>query len=123
MRKLLLAGMLVLAGCGASPSFDEAQIGRIPPGRWDPQPFVYVMGEVNRPGRYRMIAPTTLTDVIIAAGGFTSLAYKGGIEVRRHAYDGRTVVVRIDEDAILEGKTPDVPLYPGDTVMVTGRYY
>jgi protein involved in polysaccharide export with SLBB domain len=114
---------LAAAGCGASSAAEEVRLAGLPPGRWDPQPFVYVIGEVNRPGRYQMIAPATLTDVIIAAGGFTSFAYKRGIEVRRHAYDGRTVVVRVDEDAILDGKTPDIPLYPGDTVMVTGRYF
>ena len=124
MRRVLLAIAMLLSACGASPSpAYDATLAGPPPGRWDPQPYVSVLGEVNRPGRYEMIAPTTLVQLLAAAGGFTSFARKNHVELRRHAYDGRVVRVYVAAEEITEGKAPDVPLYPGDVVLVTGRYY
>ena len=123
MRRLLLIFAMLVAACGASPTPAETTLAGLPPGRWDPQPYVFVMGEVNRPGRYVMIGPTTLVQLLAGAGGFTSLANRSNVDVRRHAYDGRKVSVRVSVGDIEEGKTPDLPLYPGDIVFVTGRYF
>lgn len=45
--------------------------------------FVYVTGEVQRPGRYPLKRNTTVDRAIILAGGFTKFASKKRIRVRR----------------------------------------
>ena len=50
----------------------------VPPGA-----FVYVTGEVQRPGRYPLARNTTVDRAVILAGGFTKFAAKKRIRVRR----------------------------------------
>ncbi len=45
--------------------------------------FVYVTGEVQRPGRYPLKRNTTIDQAIILAGGFTKFASKKRLRVRR----------------------------------------
>ncbi len=51
---------------------------RILPGK-----FVYVSGEVNKPGRYRLRHDTTVYRAVILAGGFTKFAAKKQVRVKR----------------------------------------
>ncbi|PON17637.1 hypothetical protein C2W62_12170 [Candidatus Entotheonella serta] len=47
--------------------------------------FVYVTGEVQKPGRYPLKRNTTVDQAIILAGGFTKFASRKRIRVRRKA--------------------------------------
>lgn len=55
--------------------------------------FVFVDGEVKKPGVYEMMAGESLIDVISRAGGLTSKAYLFGMEVDRVSVQSKQQVV------------------------------
>jgi polysaccharide export outer membrane protein len=75
--------------------------------------YVYVGGEVTRPGRIIWTPDLTLTKAIQSAGGFTLYARENRVTLarERHAYE---------VNATLAQKTPaqDVLLMPGDSIQV-----
>ena len=78
---------------------------------------ITVLGEVHNPGRFELLAPHNLADVIALSGGET--AYAGGVIELRHPanYSPRTEYVhhsRAMDDATLV----DTEIHPGDTVTV-----
>jgi protein involved in polysaccharide export with SLBB domain len=83
-------------------------------------PYVVVLGQVERPGRYQLVAPTTLTQ-LLAAAQLTPLAWESTIT--RTAWDGRKVRARVPLRSILAGEAPDVWLFPGDIVYVDERTF
>ena len=58
---------------------------------------VAVRGEVKRPAYYEVLDGESLSDVVSFAGGFTGLAYKKSISLRRNL-DNRKTVVTVVED-------------------------
>jgi protein involved in polysaccharide export with SLBB domain len=79
-----------------------------------------VLGELARPGYYRLPIDMPLSDVVMAAGGPTPAADMRRIVVRR----GSGVLLSRDaaRDAITRGLTLDeLGLAPGDEVLVGGR--
>lgn len=82
---------------------------------------VYVIGQVNRPGE--VIFPPeetmTLSKAITAAAGFTRLANKSSVNVKRKMPDGTIKVFDVDVNAIFRDKSAkDFPVYEGDTIEV-----
>jgi len=75
--------------------------------------FVYLGGEVRRPGPVQWSHDLTLTQAIAAAGGFAIYAKENGVQVSR---DAQTYTI----DANLAQSQPaeDTRLLPGDTVFV-----
>ena len=78
----------------------------------------YVGGEVKAPSRQAWVGEITLTKAIQTAGDFTDWANKKKVRITR--LDGSTVGP-INCVKILEGKTPDVPVYSGDKIYVPRR--
>ena len=80
--------------------------------------YITVLGEVQNPGRYQVIARRSLGDVLGFAGGET-LAAGDDIEVQ-HAVPGRAPVVHHvhhpQHDATME--LQNIAVEPGDAVMV-----
>jgi len=80
-----------------------------------PNSNVMVLGEVQSPGRYPMLSPHSLLDVVSMAGGETNLA---GDTIQVEAKDGHTLrtfhYVRGEEESALQNTSID----PGDTVRV-----
>ena len=80
-----------------------------------PNSNVMVLGEVQSPGRYPMLAPHSLLDVISMAGGETNLA---GDTIQVEQKDGKTVntfhYVRGEDENALQKSS----INPGDTVRV-----
>lgn len=78
---------------------------------------ISVLGEVRRPGRYRLAQRTTVLDAIALGGGFTEFADRGDVVVLRNGKNG---VRRIPVDAKRALNAGGEPLYlePGDTVYV-----
>jgi polysaccharide biosynthesis/export protein len=80
-----------------------------------PNSNVMVLGEVQSPGRYPMLAPHSLLDVVSMAGGETNLA---GDTIQVEGKDGHTLhtfhYVRGEEESALQNTSID----PGDTVRV-----
>ncbi len=75
--------------------------------------FVYVGGEVQRPGRIEWTPDLTMTKAIQAAGGFTLCAKETAVSVVR---DQNAYTL----DARLAQKSPgeDSKLLPGDSLQV-----
>jgi polysaccharide export outer membrane protein len=58
-------------------------------------PQIYVYGEVNRPGAFRLENGMTVVQAIAAAGGFNPRASKRSIELERRQPDGRNVTLDV----------------------------
>jgi polysaccharide export outer membrane protein len=83
---------------------------------------VYVMGEVNTPGRLDVklsdLESFTLLKAIAQAGGFSERASKGKVKVKRISDDGTEEEIKINVKDILNGKIKDFPLMENDVVFV-----
>lgn len=80
--------------------------------------YVSVLGEVQLPGRYQLIAPRPLADVLALAGGET-MAAGNDVEIQRASTTGSRVVEHIhlvqkERLAVLQQTT----VGPGDSVLV-----
>jgi len=78
---------------------------------------VFVQGEVTRPGAYPITGTSTITHAISLAGGFTQFANKNGIVILREA-GKKTVKIRVRYKRVIAGKDRDIPVLPGDTIVV-----
>ncbi len=68
--------------------------------------YVYVLGEVNAPGRYTLEQPTTVMQAISMAGSWTIGAHITHVVVFRRVDDWRLVATMLDLRAALLGRTP-----------------
>lgn len=74
---------------------------------------VFILGEVNKPGRYPYEPGMTVLTVVAIAGGFTYRAVKGHVRILR-TISGRPV----------EGTAPSSTyVEPGDVITVLERYF
>jgi polysaccharide export outer membrane protein len=84
-----------------------------------PARLVTVSGEVQQPGRFPMLKPQTVLDLLAQAGGITTAA-GGDIEVDHPGADG--VPVEIRHIPFANGKPPvearAALVYPGDSIFV-----
>jgi polysaccharide export outer membrane protein len=80
---------------------------------------VFVMGQVKTPGVHRLRSETTLTQIIVMAGGFTEWANQRKIVIVRKE-DGREKRIKVNYKKIMDSGNPnsDVILKAGDTVVV-----
>jgi polysaccharide export outer membrane protein len=79
----------------------------------------YVLGEVNKPGVYKLHSGEVLSQALAEAGGLGQWADAGKIRILRHK-DNETVVLTINYNVVRSGGdvTSDVPVEPRDTVSV-----
>ncbi|MEW6443398.1 MAG: polysaccharide biosynthesis/export family protein [bacterium] len=88
------------------------------------QEMVHLFGQVGTPGPFRITHRDTLMEVISKAGGFTPIANRKKVKVIRKDENGSRVIivntVRITDDGRLE---EDVPLSPGDVIIVPERFF
>jgi len=82
---------------------------------------VKVLGEVKRQGFVRWRESMMVTDAIIESGGFTDFASRNKVEIRRGAGD-QSQVLRAKVKDILDGKSDDMPLLPGDIIRVPSGF-
>lgn len=73
----------------------------------------FILGEVERPGRYPAVDSMSLTKAIATAGGYTYRANTKFIYLRR---DGQKAEVKLPVDE-------DVHVQPGDVIRVGERYF
>lgn len=81
--------------------------------------FFYVGGEVRQPSRQIFIGRITVTQAIQSAGDFTDFADQREVRVIRAT--GKVDV--IDCKAALDDPTRDLPVYPGDNIVVGRRLF
>jgi len=86
----------------------------------DPASHVfYVIGEVNKPGVYKMHSGEVLSQALAEAGGFGEFADPSKIRILRHK-ESETVVLTVNYNKVRSGGdvTADIPVEAGDTVSV-----
>ncbi len=80
--------------------------------------FVYMGGEIARPGPYQVAPDFTLLRAIDAAGGLGELAIPQRVELTRMLPGNRQAVIKLDLQAISEHTQPDIFLKPSDRVTI-----
>ena len=86
--------------------------------------YVYVLGEVARPGKFQLKSHTTVLQAIALAGGFNIYAAKNKLQVIRHVSSGdgatRELRIPVRYDDLVSGSGPvgNFILKSGDTVVV-----
>ena len=86
----------------------------------DPASHVfYVIGEVTKPGAFKLHSGETLSQALAEAGGFGEFADPSKIRILRHK-ETETVVLTVNYNVVRSGGdlSADVPVEPGDTVSV-----
>ncbi len=83
---------------------------------------ISVVGAVERPGTFTMTPGMTVVQAVSMASGFTPMADRNAVVVTRRV-DGHVQRYRVRVEDITEGRAPDFPLRPGDTVYVPERLF
>lgn len=87
---------------------------------------VFVMGFVNRPGEYELTKdrPTTVLEAITMAGGFKDGASQNGTKVIRMT-DGQevSIPIRVTDITGKGDKAKDIPVKPGDIIVVPESFF
>lgn len=78
---------------------------------------VYVNGEVTRPGAFALLPNMTALQALTSAGGFTQFARVKGIYILRNE-NGKQAKRPFNYKDVVNGKTDDITLQPGDTIVV-----
>ncbi len=87
--------------------------------------FFYIIGQVKSPGSFPYLEKQiTLVEAISKAGGFTELAAKNKTRIIR-IEDDVEQIIEVKVDAITESgqKTQDIPIKPGDVIVVPERFF
>ncbi len=82
---------------------------------------IFVLGEVNRPGKYPLKSKTTLLQGITIAGGFTPIAARNKLVVFRFGENGdgdHRIKASYDDIVLRDGSQQNIELKPGDTLVV-----
>ena len=78
---------------------------------------VYVNGEVTRPGAFPLLPNMTALQALTSAGGFTQFARVRNIYILRNE-SGKQVKHPFNYRDVVNGKSEDIALQPGDTIVV-----
>ena len=79
-----------------------------------------VSGMVSRTGAVKFTPGITITEVIAQSGGFTPMARKNMVKVKR-MLNGVKQTYKLPVERIAEGERPNFPMLPGDEVFVPER--
>lgn len=83
---------------------------------------ISVLGQVAKPGQVGYYPNMTIVDAIASAGGFTGIAAKNSVRLRREA--GGKIETQVFPVAdISEGRSPNVLVLPGDVLVVDERVF
>lgn len=84
--------------------------------------FIYVLGEVDQPGRFTLEGPTTLMGAIALAGGWNTGANLRQVVVFRRGDDWRLMATMLDVQGALYGRRPtpadEIWLNDADVIVV-----
>jgi polysaccharide export outer membrane protein len=79
-------------------------------------PEVIIAGEVVKPGRYPLLVPRKLVDVLALAGGTTFTA-GNEVQIIHSGFEAKSVLIHFSKATNPKAVT-DAIVYPGDTVQV-----
>lgn len=86
--------------------------------------YIYLEGEVARPGPYQILTDDmTLTRAIAAAGGLGPLGIPEKVDVTRFLPNDRQITVQLNLRAIYEMTEPDIYMKSGDRINVGTTWY
>lgn len=90
-----------------------------------PQGYVFVGGQVQRPGTYQLTqpGPLTLLRVLDAAGGLSGIAIPERIDLTRMVGHDRQGTIMLDGRAIARRLQPDLVLKPNDQITVGTNFW
>jgi len=79
----------------------------------------FITGEVNKPGPYPLLSPTSVMQLIAMAGGLREYANSKGIIIMR-TENGGQISLKFNYKDVVAGKNlkQNIELKPGDTVVV-----
>jgi polysaccharide export outer membrane protein len=82
--------------------------------------FIYVFGQVRKPGalNVKKLNIPTLLQAIAQAGGFSERASKRGVLIKRIDKDGKEQEIKVNVKDIIKGKKKDIQLKENDVVYV-----
>jgi polysaccharide export outer membrane protein len=83
---------------------------------------ISVLGQVTRPGQVGYYPNMTIVDAIASAGGFTGIAAKNSVNLRREVA-GKIETHIFPVADISEGRSPNVMVLPGDVLVVDERVF
>ena len=83
---------------------------------------ISVLGQVQKPGPIPYFPNMTIVDAVASAGGFTAIAAKNSVTLRRETL-GKVELKSYPVADISEGRSTNVPLLPGDVVVVDERLF
>jgi len=83
---------------------------------------VTVLGQVQKPGSFPFTPGISLIQVVSLAGGLNAVANSDRVNLTRRTKDG-TKSVLVSLDAIMEGRSPDIPLQAGDQIYIHERVF
>jgi len=83
---------------------------------------VSVLGQVQKPGPVAYRPRMTIVDAIALAGGFTGIAAKNAVSLRRESH-GRVESRVYPVADITEGRAPNITVLPGDVLVVEERLF
>jgi len=87
--------------------------------------FFYVMGQVKNTGSYKFTdVDMTIVEAIGTAGGFTPIAARNQTRIVR-VENGEEQIITVNVDAITDAgrKIQDVPIKPGDIIIVPESFF
>lgn len=83
---------------------------------------ITVYGQVEKASTIPFVPGMTIVEAIAQTGGFRAMARKNAVQVTR-VVQGKKVSFTVPVDSIGEGKRPNFPMEPGDTVFVPERLF
>lgn len=83
---------------------------------------ISVLGQVQHPGAVSYFPNMTIVDAIASAGGFSGIASKNNVNLRRET-NGKVEIQNLPVADIAEGRSPNVVVLPGDVVVVDERIF
>jgi polysaccharide export outer membrane protein len=80
---------------------------------------IFIIGKVNRPGRFPMTRPTDVVQALSLAGGFTTYAKTEEVQILRRT-GKKQKIINFDYSKIAEGLAleTNILLQSGDTIVV-----
>src|SRR6185437_1533277 len=83
---------------------------------------ISVLGQVSKPGQVPYYPNMTIVDAIASAGGFTGIAAKNSVNLRREV--GGKIEMHVYPVAdISEGRSQNIMVLPGDVLVVDERVF
>src|SRR5690606_19844969 len=83
---------------------------------------IFIFGEVGQPGSFPYRSNITIIEAMALAGGFDQRADTNRTKLSR-VIKGTEIQVQIPVQEIVEGRSPNIKLLPGDIVYVPTAPY